>query len=308
MMVSSIRQGRHPVSCPDVQSRYGECEPGNRCTRMNIQRDQGMCVSVPNAVPANQCLDMCDTSIPLDTFKTIPGHKEGTKKTVEAVRAGWDTGPFPVTCPGAQWWMFLWIPAILICCVLGCLGFWYANKFVRSRRMKYSDNRDQENFNYGQQQTPYISDDQYRAEESDYRRVEEEYRQEPEYAQEVPPQTMVEEVPQQILPDPLPAPVEPPPAVVAAAAPQIVSMSYATGPTMSSMPAQAPAVMMPQGMSHYSTSASGYPGATAYQGLTSTAYAQPSYGQPSYGQPLMAAANPMVTVPPAVASYAPGQY
>lgn len=277
MMVAMIRQGRHPLQCPNRMTTYFSCEPDNRCTTANIQREQGMCVNIPNAVPANQCLDMCDTRISLDVFKTLPGHKEGTKATVEAVRAGRDTGPFPVKCPGPQWWMFLWIPFILVCCAVGCLCFVLANKRLRSLHRKWSD-REQEDYSYPQQ-TPFISNDQYRQEGADYGRViDGEFRSDEElqYPQEVPP-AVIEEVPmQQLPPDPLPAPVSQPPMMMPSTMPQTTSMSY-------SMPAQSPIGIMPQGImpqgsSMYSNPGAVYGGQAAYPG----AFASPIATIPPY--------------------------
>lgn len=136
LMVQQVRSGQHTaVSCPNSTS-LGTCEPGSRCTRGGLARDQGMCVFQSGR--GNVCLDMCDRTIPIENFESTPGHREGTRATVEKVRNMNDDGPYPVQCPGRAWLWILLVAMLCIFCVLCCAcGFFlydiYKNRFARKR-------------------------------------------------------------------------------------------------------------------------------------------------------------------------------
>mmetsp|Transcript_161379 Transcript_161379/g.297497 ORF Transcript_161379/g.297497 Transcript_161379/m.297497 type:complete len:353 (-) Transcript_161379:151-1209(-) len=268
LMVEQIRQGKYPVTCPDVTSQifdplHAPCQPYSRCTTKNIQREQGMCVAVNiDGKTGNLCLDMCDTSIPLDTFGTKPGQKDGTRALVQAVRDGHDSGPFPVACPGIQWWQLLWLPFCLICCIAAIAMF-----IMFQRKVKAS-----------QRAIDYPSPEPYRHEEEDHYAADGEYQpiqqQEPvaqrDHLEQAPPMTQ-----EAVQPKPEPVQQAPAPAAVTyTAAPQTTSAYtagglsagglYGASPYTASMQMAAPmTTTYPTGTSIYQPSAGGVYSAAA---------------------------------------------
>jgi len=95
-----------------------------------------MCITVTGK--GNQCLDMCDAKISLDTFHDTPGKQAGTIGIVEQVRAGRDPAGF-TTCPGPSVWLWLWIP-LSLCCVIGfCALAYYMFNYYRGRLKRYRE-------------------------------------------------------------------------------------------------------------------------------------------------------------------------
>lgn len=112
------------------------CNPGDRCTPAGLTWGRGMCVTITGQ--GNQCLDMCSTKIPLDTFHDTPGKKAGTLQIVKQVRAGRDPAGL-TTCPGPSVWIWLWIPVVL-CCLSSLVGFAYV-MFMKMRAAKRGANK-----------------------------------------------------------------------------------------------------------------------------------------------------------------------
>jgi len=133
-----VQQARTALNlCMREEFRQGaECDLGTRCTFHTLYR--GVCtVSTTNGVSKNTCLDMCDTSIPLEQYEHGSGEREGNMKLVQQVRGGRDPNG-ETFCPGQTVWMWLWFP-ILLCCLIGSMaGLFYAYRrwksAVRSQR------------------------------------------------------------------------------------------------------------------------------------------------------------------------------
>jgi len=168
LMVKTFRTAnRGADSCPGSVMQ-ATCTPGDRCTPQGLTLYRGMCTPVagsqtwlpmPPYKPGNQCLDMCDTKIPLDAFHDAPGKQAGTVSLVEQIRGGRDPAGY-TTCPGASVWVWLWFP-ILLCCLLGfCyLAYWMFNYYrTRLRKDKNRSMRDNEPF--VQDEVPYGNYDQ----------------------------------------------------------------------------------------------------------------------------------------------------
>lgn len=119
LMVKQFRTGqRGGASCQGAKLR-STCAPGERCTPPQSTWGRGMCTNMPPN--GNQCVDMCDTKIPLTAFKNTIGKQAGTVSIVEQVRGGRDPLGH-TTCPGPSVWLWLWIP-ILLCILVGaCFG------------------------------------------------------------------------------------------------------------------------------------------------------------------------------------------
>lgn len=149
IMVKQFRTGFRVDSCQGAMLQ-ATCYAGDRCTPPGLTLYRGMCVATKTQ--GNLCLDMCDTSIPLDTFHDSVGKQAGTLSTVQQVRGGRDPQGY-TTCPGASVWVWLWIP-ILLCCLLGfcALAYWMF-QYYRGRLKKYSkkDRMDTEQ--------PFVQDD-----------------------------------------------------------------------------------------------------------------------------------------------------
>jgi len=130
------------------------CNPGDRCTPAGLTWGRGMCVTITGQ--GNQCLDMCSTKIPLDTFHDTPGKKAGTLDIVKQVRGGRDPAGL-TTCPGPSVWIWLWIPVVLVC-LSGCLGAAYV-MYMRMRAAKRGGSkgkyREPEKAFIDDQQAPY---------------------------------------------------------------------------------------------------------------------------------------------------------
>jgi hypothetical protein len=133
-----------------------------------------MCLTIPGQ--GNQCTDMCNTKIPLDTFHDTPGKQAGTVAIVEMVRAGRDPAGL-TTCPGPSVWIWLWIP-ILLCCLIGfCALAYYMWNYYRQRLKRGRSGYREPEPGYVEDQVPY----------ADYQQVS---PQDMEYDQMAPPQTM----------------------------------------------------------------------------------------------------------------------
>lgn len=114
-----------------------------------------MCTTVTDPATqaeTNSCLDMCDTSIPIETYKA-PGAQSGTISTVQAVQNGRDPSGL-TTCPGASVWIWLWFP-VLLCCLIGCCAAAYMGYNFYKTRLKPTNRtgsyREPINEEYGEQ-------------------------------------------------------------------------------------------------------------------------------------------------------------
>lgn len=139
MMVQQLRTGVRAGSCPGAKGTTSECNAGERCTPPGLTYLRGMCTSTATG---NACLDMCDTKIPIETFKAQPGKQAGTVTLVQQVRDGKD--PLGrTTCPGPSVWTWLWIPLMLCCCLGICAGSYalfqyYRKTFARQKSQNKS--------------------------------------------------------------------------------------------------------------------------------------------------------------------------
>jgi len=98
---------------------------------------------------------MCDSKIPLDTFKASVGKQAGTYSMAEQVRAGRDPQGY-TECPGLSPWLWLWIP-ILLLILIGCCAAAYM-MYNKMRRMKRGGGQHQ-------QEQAFVQQDQYPYEE-----------------------------------------------------------------------------------------------------------------------------------------------
>jgi len=145
LMIKELRTGiRNPFGqgCPGGVLK-STCNAGERCTPPGLTLYRGMCVTSATAGVGNQCLDMCDTKIPLETFKASVGKQAGTYSMAEQVRAGRDPQGY-TECPGLSPWLWLWIP-ILLLILIGCCGaaYYMYNKMRRMKRGKGQDQQEQ---------------------------------------------------------------------------------------------------------------------------------------------------------------------
>jgi len=150
LMVKQLRTGMRFGSCPGA-SFTPTCNPGERCTPPGSTWGRGMCTTQVGA--GNQCLDMCNYKIPMDTFHDTPGKQAGTVQIVQMVRAGRDPAGL-TTCPGASVWVWLWFPLLLFCSIGMCaLAYWMFN-FYRGR-LKRGGNK-----GYREPEQPYVEEGQ----------------------------------------------------------------------------------------------------------------------------------------------------
>jgi len=179
MMVKQLRTGNRYGSCPGSKSSAAEtvCNPGERCTPPGLTWGRGMCITISNGtIQGDQCLDMCDTSIPMSTYSTTPGKEEGTLRIVRQVQAGRDPSGM-TTCPGVTVWVWLWFPLLLCCCIGLCAGAYYGFSAYKSR-LKPRNYREPINEPYMEEgQGPYV----------DYQ---DQQPQMDQYGDQAPPQTM----------------------------------------------------------------------------------------------------------------------
>lgn len=195
MFIKQLRTGMRSGSCPGA-SLMPTCNPGERCTPSGLTWGRGMCVTITNQ--GNQCLDMCSTKIPLDTFHDTPGKKAGTLNIVEQVRGGRDPAGL-TTCPGPSVWIWLWIPVVL-CCLSGLLGLAYL-MYMRMRAAKRGASkgkyREPEMAFIDEQQPPYGDYGEAGAQPpfEDQRELEQ-------FAAQSPPQFAAQPPPQQTQPPP----------------------------------------------------------------------------------------------------------
>lgn len=154
MMVQAARtwQGL----CPgEAWVPHAECNLGERCTAHTLNR--GICtLKTVGTASVKECLDMCDTSIPITAYGHGHGEMSSNMGLVLAVRGNRD--PQGETfCPTTTVWLWLWFP-ILLCCICGCgLGLWYA--YLSWRRSVKNRNRFQKDDDYGDQEMPYYNQD-----------------------------------------------------------------------------------------------------------------------------------------------------
>jgi len=148
-----------------------------------------MCVTSAVGL-GNQCLDMCDTSIPMALFKDTPGKQAGTVNIVNAVRAGRDPKGM-VTCPitGAMLWLL--IPLTLCCCV-GLVGgaAWVFN-YMRALRRK----QNQKNQNYREPEQQFLEEQQQPYADYGQEQPQEQYQQRDYAAEPMPVMEPMVEVP-----------------------------------------------------------------------------------------------------------------
>jgi hypothetical protein len=173
MMVNQLRTGQRYGACPGSQSASAQaaCIVGERCTPPGLTLGRGMCITLSDGQKqTDQCLDMCDTSIPLTTYKNTPGYQSGTLKIVQQVQAGRDPAG-RTTCPAVSVWVWLWVPLLLCCCIGVCAASYvgYTSYVSRLKRSNYREPRENEAFveeqgapyeNYQDQGQPYYQDDQ----------------------------------------------------------------------------------------------------------------------------------------------------
>lgn len=159
LMIKELRTGiRNPFGqgCPGGVLK-STCNAGERCTPPGLTLYRGMCVTTATG-QGNQCLDMCDSKIPLETFKASVGKQAGTYSMAEQVRAGRDPQGY-TECPGLSPWLWLWIP-ILLLILIGCCAAAYM-MYNKMRRLK----------NRHPQQEPMVQDYQPDYEQQQFEQV-----------------------------------------------------------------------------------------------------------------------------------------
>jgi len=292
MMIKQMRTGNHFQACADFQNVHakdnnpeGICDPDQRCTPPGLTFGRGMCITLQGTGKGNECLDMCDTSIPKESWKQAAGAQAGIWTIVQKVQNGRDPAGL-TTCPGVTVWVWLWFP-LLLCCSIGfCAGGFYWYKFIK-RANKRGANKGYTEPDYVEdQQQPFV----------DYG----EGMPQPDYQQD-----MEMPAPQD---DPMPV-VEPEPMPVV----QPIAEQPQAQMDLFGQPALAPStiqVAAPVSSSYMMGPTTGSQYVTSYAAPATTAYAAPTtypaassmvinggqvYSQPAYTTTSMSVANPIMT-------------
>jgi len=263
LMVKQLRTGMRFGSCPGA-TFTPTCNPGERCTPPGLTWGRGMCITISGK--GNQCLDMCNFKLPLDTFKATPGKQAGTVQIVEMVRAGRDPAGL-TTCPMASVWIWLWIPLVLCCAIGLCAVAYYLFNYYKkiNRRGGSSKYREPEE-PYVEDQAPYADYQQVAPQDQDFEMA--------------PPQTM-DQMDQTMDPMPVVDDYQGPPA----AEPFLEEQAQALGtvqPNIFDQPPNLMAGLAPQTV--LQPMGTMYPGAQPTYAAPMMAYQQPGFPQAAYPQ------------------------